>query len=188
MPGFIIEGSEKESVKINKDIKRAHRWRIFKFGPAGAIGTDDLLFAKSVTMPTIAFEEHNVLGGSIPYKFATRPAFGDLVVAFYDLIGLEPKVRSWQNKVWDPQKGIGMANDYKDTVILYLTDGKGEQSDNAWKFINAWPKVINHGELLYDSSEFKLLTVTISYDWIEYPNTGDIAVASTASRVASWGN
>jgi hypothetical protein len=168
MPGFQIDQADDgQSLKIDKDIKRAHRWRIVKFGPT--LETNQMLFAKSVTMPDIGFEEANVLGSSIAYKFAVKPEFGDVVVAFYDVEALEPKIREWQSKVWSAKNGIGKADDYKDLVELYLTDGTGEPVDNSWAFVNAWPKIVNHGELLYDSSEFKLVTVTISYDWIEYP-------------------
>jgi hypothetical protein len=120
----------------------------------------------------MGFTDTRVLGGSIPYKFATQPEFSDLIVAFYDLIGLEPKIREWYGKVWSPDKGIGLGSDYKDEVILSIVDEIGETLDDPWKFMNAWPKVINHGELLYDSSEFKLITVTISYDYILYGDQG----------------
>lgn len=196
MPGFRILQSQSEN-DLNsadaslggKDIKRAHRWRIFKFGSLGGepiLSADELLIAKSITMPDISFEEHDVLGGSIAYKFATKPSFGDLTIAFYDLEGLEPKIRKWQSLVWSKEKGVGMAKDYKDEVMIYLTDGRGNAVDNAWKFMNAWPKTINHGLLVYDNSEFKLLTVTISYDWIEYPDiraqVGAIGVAQAATQ------
>jgi hypothetical protein len=174
MPGFNIVGSEDNSLGVGKDVKRAHRWRISSFGPVG-LSQDDMLVAKSVTMPNIAFAEQEVLGASIAYKFATRPEFGDLVIAFYDLEGLEPKIRSWQAKMWSQEGGIRPSDDYKDKVTLFLTDGAGTPVDSSWDFINAWPKGINHGELLYDSSEFKLITVTITYDWIEYSPIGAAA-------------
>jgi hypothetical protein len=189
MPGFKITGNEGDSLPPpDPDVKRAHRWRIEKFGfidNAPILSAEELLLAKSVTMPTFGFEEQNVLGGSIPYKFATKPAFGDLVIAFYDLIGLEPKIRKWREAVWKPAQGIGMADAYKDEVIIYLTDGQGTPVDDAWGFINAWPKVINHGELTYDSSDFKLLTVTISYDFIEFRPPGNAAGAEAEQMAAN---
>jgi len=190
MPGFKIIGDETNSLSIaKKDVKRAHRWRIEKFGRtsdgSGLLSVDELLLAKSVTMPTFGFEEQRVFGGSIPYKFATAPSFGDLVIAFYDLIGLEPKIRKWQEMVWKPEQGIGMPDDYKDEVIIYLTNGEGDPVDDAWAFVNAWPKVINHGELTYDSSDFKLLTVTISYDFIEFRAPGQAAGAEAEQMAAN---
>ena len=178
MPGFRLatNAGDQNSIAFVKDVKRAHRWRISKFGTdivgQPILTPDELLFAKSVEMPTIGFSEKEVLGGSIPYKFATQPNFSDLVVAFYDLEGLEPKIREWQSLVWGVDRGIGKANDYKSEVQLYLTNGQGNPVDSSWLFKNAWPKNINHGELVYDSSEFKLITVTVSYDWIEYPDVG----------------
>lgn len=169
MPGFNITGTG-DGPSATAEIKRAHRWLIEKFG--STLVRNDLIFAKSVTMPSIGFADAKVLGGSISYKFATQPEFGDLTVAFYDLKGLEPRIRQWQGKVWSPATGIGQANEYKDEVILALVDGKGETVDDPWHFINAWPKIINHGELLYDSSEFKLLTVVVSYDYILYGSSG----------------
>jgi len=178
MPGFRIgpNADDINSVAFEKDVKRAHRWRIYKFG-SDILGNpiltpNEMLFAKSVEMPTIGFSEKEVLGGSIAYKFATQPKFSDLVVAFYDLEGLEPKIREWQSLVWGTDRGVGKPNDYKSEVQLYLTDGRGNPVDSSWLFKNAWPKIINHGELTYDSSEFKLITVTVSYDWIEYPEVG----------------
>lgn len=186
MPGFRIQdaaGDEKSVDLGSKDIKRAHRWRITQFGPV--TDQNDLLFAKSVTMPNIGFDEYEILGASIAYKVATKPKFDDLIIAFYDVEQLEPKIRIWQSKVWSPTDGIGLAADYKDKVELYLTDGEGNPVDAAWSFINAWPKSINHGELLYDSSDFKLVTVTISYDWIEYPPIG--AAFRTARSISNVG-
>lgn len=172
MPGFRVESTDQNSVAVSNDIKRAHRWRLFKFG--NVLKPDELLFAKSVTMPQISFEENMLWGGSIPYKVAKSATFGDLIVTFYDLIGLEPKIRQWGNKVWTENGGVRPSGEYKHEVILYLTDGSGKPIDDAWKFINAWPKNINHGELTYESSEFKTITVTISYDWIEYQAPKDL--------------
>jgi hypothetical protein len=192
MPGFRIEGNEENSLPPpDPDVKRAHRWRIEKFGAVDNLpilpSPDELLLAKSVTMPTFGFEEQSVLGGSIPYKFATKPAFSDLVVAFYDLIGLEPMIRKWQEAVWKPAQGIGQADRYKDEVIVYLVDGQGSPVDDAWVFVNAWPKIINHGELTYDSSDFKLLTVTVSYDFIEFrpPGSETIRAGAEAEQMAA---
>ena len=78
-----------------------------------------------------------------------------------------------------------MANDYKDEVIIYLTNGKGEVVDDAWVFKNAWPKTINHGALTYDSSDFKLITVTISYDWIDYTSGAAVAGSIGAAEAAT---
>lgn len=188
MPGFRIDTnpSDFKSLKFDKDVKRAHRWRILKFGSIRGepiLTADNLLFAKSVTMPTFSFEEKEVLGGSISYKFATKPQFSDLEISFYDLEGLEPKIRKWYSLVWTKEKGIGMPNDYKDEVIIYLTDGKGNVVDDPWVFKNAWPKTINHGALTYDSSDFKLITITVSYDWIEY--SSGVAGAIGASEAAT---
>jgi hypothetical protein len=184
MPGFRIAeaaGSDYElDLPEDKDIKRAHRWRINKLGPT--LEQNDLLFAKSVTMPTISFIMEEVVGGSISYKFAKRPEFGDLEIAFYDVEGLEPKIRKWHESVWSPKTSIGKADDYVDEVELFLTDGYGDPLDNSWKFINAWPKTINHGELLYDVSDFKLITVTIAYSWIEYPSQGAARGGARARR------
>jgi len=181
MPGFRIDNSAGDDNSLDlgdKDIKRSHRWRINKFGPV--TDQNDLLFAKSLTMPNIGFEEYQIMGASVAYKIATKPNFEDLVIAFYDVDGLEPKVREWQAKVWSPKEGIGVCDDYKDQVEVYLTDGSGSPVDDSWKFINAWPKVINHGELIYDSSDFKLITITISYDWIEYFPIGSLARAASS--------
>jgi hypothetical protein len=197
MPGFRIgrQGSgnlnDQNSLDASlqgKDIKRTHRWRILKFGSIGGqpiLTSDDLLFAKSITMPSISFSEESVLGGSIPYKFATKPEFSDLEIAFYDLEGLEPKIRKWQSLVWSKEKGVGMANDYKDEVILYLTNGAGKQVDDSWKFVNAWPKTINHGALVYDNSDFKLVTITISFDWIEYPEGKQSSAGAVGTSAAA---
>jgi len=190
MPGFNITGNEGDSLALpaKLDIKRAHRWRIEKFGAVNSqpiLSSNELLLAKSVTMPTFAFEEQSVLGGSIPYKFATKPEFGDLIVAFYDLAGLEPKIRKWREAVWKPEQGVGVADAYKDEVIIYLTDGNGEPVDDAWAFVNAWPKVINHGSLTYDSSEFKLITVTVSYDFIEFRPPSNQAAAEAEQMAAN---
>ena len=100
-------------------------------------------------------------------------------------MGLQLKGSLWgrDEDVWAVAIGqIYPSDEYKDKVTLFLTDGAGHPVDSSWDFINAWPKGINHGELLYDSSEFKLITVTITYDWIEY---SPIGAAAAAGRTVS---
>ena len=180
MPGFKILGSETNAGPTNmQEFNRAHRWRILDIGfpvPAGGgagsgPAADKLLgaglFAKSLQLPSLSFEEEKVAGGATTYyKIAKRALWENVTVTFYDTVSLYDIFKKWQDKIWTPEDGIKKASDYKGVATFLLTNNEGDRAQ-TFKLRNAYPSKIAHGELSYTNSDIKLLTVTYSYDFAE---------------------
>lgn len=165
MPGFNIGGGSTGSQPSNQEeVNRNHRWRIITLGE-NLISRDRLVFAKTLQLPSFSIEEESVMGAHIKYKFAKCVNWEDVVVTFYDTDDLLDLLIEWQNKVFDNQAGIKLANDYKRRSAFALTDGDGTESDIKYQLINSWPKSISHSQLSYEDSEIKLINLTLSYDF-----------------------
>jgi hypothetical protein len=170
MPGFNIGGGDGPDHK--SEFHRAHRWRIVNIGfpgtpPITASQRRLTLFAQSIQLPSLSFEEEKVAGGaSNYYKIAKRASWENVTVKFYDVYGLYKIYKDWQDKIWTPQDGIKFASDYKGTAEFILTDADGEKIQ-SYKLVNCYPTNISHGDLSYTSPDIKLLTVTYSFDYAE---------------------
>lgn len=170
MPGFAIgvfgPGGSADHPHNREDILRVHRWSIKKLGDNG----DITKFAKTFTPPVQAIEAQEILGASLVYKFAKRVSWEDVTVSFYDDCQVAfDSLTEWQDMVYDPDKGFQKhsgENGYKKQAIFELLDGLGEIK-RSHKLHGAWPKRIEHSEMDYSSSELKLLTVTLAYDYAE---------------------
>lgn len=166
MPGFIVGGSGGPGPANTVETLREHRWLISEFGP---ISPNSLLIAKEVTLPTGDIEEQQILGGLIWYKFAKAVKWDDATVVFYDDANIEPEIEKWKKLVYDNSSGIGKHNPssgYKKKCTFQLLGGDGSVLQQV-VLNNAWPKRIAHGKLSYTSSEIKMITVTMAFDWAE---------------------
>jgi hypothetical protein len=171
MPGFSIEGFAVAdgAPRNTAELHREHRWRIDSVGipPTVAIEPPGKFFAKSVQLPSLVFEEEKLkTGSSIDYKIAKLAGWQDFTIKFYDVYGLYRTYQAWQEAIWTPEEGIKAPSDYKGQPIISLTDASGEAVQTYTAF-GAYPKSITHGDLSYESSNIKLLTVTYSYDYAQ---------------------
>jgi hypothetical protein len=165
MPGFMFEGqsefSPSHQIGGGKDIHRVHRWRIDSLVGEGV--ADLKMYAKSIGLPSISMEVESGPGASMDYKFASKANFEDVTVVFYDVDGLYKKLEEMKSKVWTPDKGVGLANDYKAESVFILQTPEEEWL--KFKLINSWVKALSHDNLTYESSDFKTVSVTLAYDW-----------------------
>ncbi len=168
MPGFMYLGQSdydpSHSMGGKRDIHRLHRWRIDTLIGEGV--SDFRMYAKSIGLPSISFDVENGPGASMDYKFASKATFEDVNVIFYDVDGLYKKLEEMKSKVWTPSRGVGLANDYKGVSTFILQTSEDESL--KFSLINSWIKSLSHDVLTYDSSEFKMVTVGLSYDWYEF--------------------
>ena len=185
MPGFNITARDTNGINNKSEFHRNHRWIIEELGtPTGA--PDERLYAKSVQLPSLTFVEEKIKSGAtVEYKIAKKANWQDFTIKFYDVHGLYKHYKKWQDKIWSPSQGIGLATEYKSRVILALTNGEGEVMQR-YTAIGAYPKSVTHGELSYENSDVKLLTVAYSYDWatIELFDSGG---TDTGGSVSSGG-
>jgi hypothetical protein len=163
VPGFSIQGGAAFTPNSKAEFHRQHRWIIDNLGDPGM--PIERLYAQSVQLPSLTFDEEQIKTGStITYKIAKKANWQDFTIKFYDVYGLHKLFENWQRKIWNQTGGIGKASDYKSQVIIKLTDGDGA-TKQTYTAHGAYPKSITHGDLSYTSNEIKLLTVTYSYDY-----------------------
>lgn len=191
MPGFKIGSDQSIDGPSNKvELHRQHRWKISSIGiPIGAgsqfgSGTNTsrtvphdrnniTFYAHSIQLPQLSFEEERILGGSVYYKIAKKAIWNDVTIKFYDLYGTYKIFKEWQDKIWDPQRGIKWASDYKGTVILQLTDGQNN-TKQQYTLNGAYVKDVQHGDLSYSNTDIKLVTVIFAYDFADVDLSQDI--------------
>lgn len=174
MPGFIIgNGQSGPGPLANVEFHRSHRWVIHTLGiPASVGGTRTAtsafyrFYAKSLELPSLTLEEETVEGASVRYKFAKKAIWDNITISFYDVFGLYPALREWQKKIWTPERGLGLVNDYVGRPVFLLLDGQGTEQQR-FELVGAYPSKISHGELSYASSEIKLLNVVFTFNWAE---------------------
>tara|TARA_R100001244_G_scaffold25113_3_gene25505 strand:+ start:13037 stop:13690 length:654 start_codon:yes stop_codon:yes gene_type:complete len=182
MPGFAISGKEKgQNPNYKAEFHRAHRWMIEDIGvpmssnsnnnvggtqtrggfnASGMASKGDLkLYAKSLKLPSLSFEEVKVNAGSLTYSFPKKAKWENVVVEFYDVYGLHQIFRDWQDKIWTPDEGMKIVDAYMGEPIFKLLDGQGKEQQK-FTLKNSYPINVDHGELSYDSSDVKLLIVT----------------------------
>lgn len=171
MPGFRLAGGSSITGKADpsgviggsRDLKRVHRWEIGKI--VGQDIDDAATFAASVTAPGISFEEEKGPGSSIDYKVAKKPIFKDVTIRLYDVDGLHMRLEQLVQSVWTADGGLQPAGAYKGRTEITLIGNCETTRHVKYTLVNSWIKEFTHSDLTYDSSEFKLLTLVISYDY-----------------------
>lgn len=182
MPGFNIGTGNPTYPNPNAEFHRSHRWIIEELGVPG-MQPVERLYAKSMQLPSLTFDEEKIKSGaSVVYKIAKKANWQPFTIKFYDTFGMYKGFKKWQDKIWTPEQGIGLACDYKSRVVLTLTDGLGVVKQR-YTAIGAYPKSITHGELSYENSDVKLLTVAYSYDYatIELMDSGGTTTGGSRS-------
>lgn len=177
MPGFKIGGIGDGPENTIGSLLHEHRWLIGQLGPI-FVGANSGIWAKEVTLPTSVIERQEILGGLLVYKFAKSVKWEDVTITFYDTQNLYPELCKWKEGIYTNKSGIkthkpGDGKDgYKAITIIDLLDGTGKSLKNI-KLHNSWPSNIDEGRISYESSEIKLLTITLAYDWATIAKCGD---------------
>lgn len=146
------------------DVHRAHRWRVIQ---VAGVSDSLFIFAKTLTLPEAAFEEETGPGASVDYKFPSKATYSDVELSFYDLHGLYAKLDEARKRIWTPETGLMAANNFMAESIFEQYDGQNKKT-NSFKLINSYIKKLSHSQLTYDSSELKLVNVTLAYSWADF--------------------
>lgn len=181
MPGLVI-GGQGEGPSNTTEILRSHRWRIATLGD---IQLNRLTIApKELQLPNFTVETESHQGGSVVYKYAKSVNWEDVSLTFYDTVNLYSAIDEWREKVWSDANGIGIANDYKKRTEFELYDGAGN-TIFIYTLINSWPKKFAHGPLSMASSDIKVISLVLSYDWIEWIAFGEGEVPTRSSNTST---
>lgn len=132
----------------------------------GDISDAITLMVRSCNLPEVSNPVVELPYGNSKAKVPGQAEFGDNTLSFMDamVLDVEKQLRAWQSQVYDAQSGkMGWVDDYKKTMVItpYGPDGTCER---PWKFEGAWPTSINYGEMTSESSDAKVIQVTIAYD------------------------
>ena len=132
----------------------------------GGMSDDFTLLTQSCNLPDISTPVVELPFGNSKAKVAGQAEYADGSMSFMDAItiDIENQILAWQSQIYDPKTGkMGWVNDYKRdmTVTQYGPDGTFERT---WKFEGAWPSQVTYGEMSGESSDKKVIQVTISYD------------------------
>ena len=151
-----------------------HRWiienlgkRINKSNKGGSV------VAKEVALPDLKMERQEVLGGLVWYKFAKAVKFDDAVVTFYDDSNISDRIELWKRQVYTEEDGIRQHTTYKQDSAFSLLGGDGKVIKKI-TLKNSWPVNISQGRLTYTESDFKLIVVTLAFDWAEIRIEGSL--------------
>jgi hypothetical protein len=163
MPGFNIDGAG-DGPEGTVDVLRQYRWEIQQLGPI----SDRIvrLLAREMVLPESKIDTQEVLGGLLYYKYAKSVKWENISVTFYDTTDTLKELIAWRDKIYTNQGGIKIHSRYKLDSIFLLQDGLGA----TLKTITAkgsWPVSIAQGQLSYASSDAKIITVTLAYDYAE---------------------
>jgi len=165
MPGFNI-GPNSNGLTNQVEMLFNHRWLITM---CGSMSRDSTIVAKECSLPSLKIEQQDILAGSTTYKFAKSAKWDDVEIIFYDNGSIIKDLTLWSEMVYSNADGIGKHSKnggYKKKCEIGLLDGQGGIL-NKHILHNAWPKSINHGKLTYTSSDIKLITLVLAFDYAE---------------------
>lgn len=145
------------------DVQRSNNFEIVING----VGGQDLTFAtESFPLPKVSNAAIELAYMNSKVKVAGQFALEDFELVVKDLIDkdVEKIVNDWQKTVGNLETGkIGWAGDYKKsgTVYEYAPNGSFVR---AWKLIGVWPNNVNYGDMDYNNSDKKTISMTLSVD------------------------
>ena len=160
-------GASHLSNNKNYEVQRTNHWEIQITGIPGD-GTDEMvtLLTSSAAMPQFSVETVELTHVNGKSKVAGAPTLeaGDLTVLDAIDVDMEMRLYNWFCQVYNPKTNqMGWSSVYKKNAKLVLFGPDGS-SKRVWKLEGVWPTTFNPGELNYDGSDKKMLTMTLSYD------------------------
>lgn len=193
MPGFTVSGTGRGPTSDVRPFL-SYTWEVTNlFGTAitpvsggggtassSASGGSTTIYAETLSLPTFTVVKEEVVGSSLQYKYGSEIHWDDVKVTFYDTVGLCAQLQAWRNSVWTPAGGLAVESMYKKQSVLTVFTADWTVS-KKWTLMGSWPSEIKDGELSYADSNFKIVSVTVTYDWAvdNCEGSGGGSVAST---------
>ena len=159
----------------NKEVQRDNHFEV----QIADIEAEELLTlaVQSTNLPTITVPQVEIPHGNGVVKVAGQPEFDDITIEVKDFIGddVEGKLYQWHNEVYDPYSDeVGFAADYKKDGYLnqFAPDGSHKRT---WNIRGVWPTSFESGDMNYEGSDQKLVTLTLSVDRAVREGEGETA-------------
>ena len=149
---------------VDKLCKRKNRW-IFKIDDVVDDGASALPPLKSAR-PSLTFKEMEAQHINETIFFPSKPEWKPIQLTLYDIDGRESKVIDWVKQIYDAENGTWKAScdgTFKKRCTLEMYNGCGDTIE-TWIFENAWPQVIEWGELDMADSSVVTVDITLRYD------------------------
>ena len=162
MPGFQISDHQIGQKALPSKVVYIYTWELENLIETGTRP----LYLKDISLPSYSFDTEAIKTGHAQYQFAKGIKWSDVKLTFYDVAGWGDKLQELSNKIWSPEKGIQLANDYmgESTIKVFYYDNVLAYT---WKLINSWIKSVSFSKLTYESSGVNNVNVTLAYAWAE---------------------
>lgn len=167
MPGFQIQNNDINSINNKAEFKRAHRWRVTVGDP---LSRNQWLNLESCSRPSFEYKVATVHHDQEEAYFAGKQAWTPIQFSFYDLEdgsnGTSNAVYRWiaANNIGNHSNAtVNPPSEYKNQIILELTDGQGNTVEK-WTLFGAWAEKVEFGALDYKNNEILRVKVTVRYD------------------------
>lgn len=144
------------------EIQRTNHFEIVLEG----LSDEVTLCVESCPLPTISNDPIELAYGNSKVKVAGQANFDDIELVVKDAIGadIEAQLWTWRKQVYDPEKDtVGWAANYKRNgrIHQYAPDGTFQRT---WKLIGVFPTNMVPGDMAYDGSDKKTISMTLSVD------------------------
>lgn len=147
----------------NKEVQRNNHFEV----EIANVGVEVLTLAvNSTNLPTITVPQTELHHGNSVVKVAGKVEYDDITLEVKDFVGddVEKILYDWFSEVYDPATDtVGMAADYKrdGTLLQYSPD---ESIVREWDVYGVWPTSFESGDMNYEDSEPKVISLTLSID------------------------
>ena len=140
---------------------------LFKIPGISASGINSLPPLKSAR-PNLSFKEMEIPHLHETIKRPAKVEWKPITLTLFDLKKAKNPVFNWLNRIYNPcPQGGGfrpsVGSNFLLNCSLELYDGCGNVIE-TWVYENAWPQIIEFGELDMGSSEFVTIDLTLNYD------------------------
>lgn len=125
------------------------------------------LIAQSVTPPTRSTEQIPVNYANMTINVAGRQTFGNMTIVFRDVISKDTELAltAWFEAILSLKKGTrGSIEKYKTSIEIIPMDANGEKGRPSIAY-GCFPTSINWGDLSYESTGIRTLSVEFSVDY-----------------------
>lgn len=153
------------SVASTYEVQRTNNFRIIFDGTIDPNAYIELA-CTSTGLPTISNEPIELAHGNSSVKVAGKASVDDISVTVKDFIesDIEKILWDWRLKVYNPETGkVGWASNYKKDATIVQYGPNGEHL-RKWQLKGVWPQSLDLGELSYEDSSAKAVTMNLSVD------------------------
>ena len=148
------------------EVQRTNNFRVvINMGDHGESEAIELAL-DSISLPTVSTNPIELSYGNSNVKVAGNATFDDVSVTVKDFIEVDVEniLWKWRKSVYDPETDkVGWVSQYKKdgTIYQYGPDGTAIRS---WVIVGCWPTNLDLGELSYDASDKKSISMALSID------------------------